>query len=80
MPVCSQVSYSIVVVMRRQMPNRQCTSSLCLGVMLAHSSGVGVSHAFMGEQVQQHKAAPNLIHAVNEVNEYLAIYSNHIFA
>ena len=52
MPECSQVSYSIVVVMLRQMPNRQCISSLCLGAMLAHSYGVGVRHAFVGEQVQ----------------------------
>ena len=44
-----------------QMPNRQCTSLLCLGAMLAHShsSGVGVRHAFVVEQVQQDKTAPN---------------------
>ena len=51
MPECSQVSYSIVMVMLRQMTNRQRTSSLCLGAMWAHSSGVGVRHAFVGEQV-----------------------------
>ena len=59
MPECSQVSYSIVVVMLRQMPYRQCTSLLRLGAMLAHCSGVGVRHAFVGEQVQQDKTAPN---------------------
>ena len=48
-----------VVVMLRQMPNRKCTSSLCLVAMLAHSSGVGLRHAFVVEQVQQDKKAPN---------------------
>ena len=40
-----------------QMPNRQYTASLC--AMLAHSSSVGVHHAFVVEQVQQDKTAPN---------------------
>ena len=49
MPECSRVSYSIVVVLLHQMPNRQHTSSLCHGAMLAHSSGIGVRHALVGE-------------------------------
>ena len=55
----SQVIHSILVVLLRQMPNRQYTSWLCLGAMLAHSSGVGVRHVFVVEQVQQVKKAPN---------------------
>ena len=50
---CSQVIHSIVMVLLRQMPNRQYTSLLCLGAVLAHSSGVGVRHVFMVEQVLQ---------------------------
>ena len=34
LPECSQVSYSIVEVLLRQMLNHQYTSSLCLGAML----------------------------------------------
>ena len=56
---CSQVIHSIVVVLLRQMPNRQYTSLLCLDAVLAHSSGVGVCHAFVVEQVLQDKTAPN---------------------
>jgi len=61
MPECSQVSYSIVVVMLREMPNRQRTSSLCLGAMLVHSSGVGVHHVFVGEQIQEEKILIDMI-------------------
>ena len=32
---------------------------LNLGAMLAHSYGLGVRHAFGGEQVQQDKTVPN---------------------
>ena len=34
------------------MPNHQYTSLVCLGAVLALSSGVGVRHAFVFEQVQ----------------------------
>ena len=45
----SHVIHSTVEVLLRQMSNHQYISSLCLGAMLAHSSGVGVRHAFMVE-------------------------------
>ena len=48
---CSQVIHSIVVVLLRQMPNRQHTSLLCRGAVLALSSAVGVRQAFVVEQV-----------------------------
>ena len=49
---CSQVIHSIFVVLLSQMPNRQCyTSLLCLGAVLAHSSGVGIHQAFIVEHV-----------------------------
>ena len=35
------------------MPNRQYTSLLCLGAVLAHSSGAGVRHAFVVEKFCQ---------------------------
>ncbi len=55
----SQVIHSTVDVLLRQMPNHQCTSLLCLGAVLAHSSGVGVRHAFLVEQVLPDKTEPN---------------------
>ena len=45
----SHVIQSIVVMLLRQMSNRQYTSLLYLGAMLAHSSGVGFRHAFVVE-------------------------------
>ena len=48
---CSQVIHSTVEVLLRQMPNHQCA-------VLAHSSGVGVRHAFVVEQVLPDKTEP----------------------
>ena len=53
---CSQLILDIIVMLLRQMPNSQCTSLLCLGAVLAHSSGVFVYRAFV---VLQDKTAPN---------------------
>ena len=56
---CSHVIHITVEMLLRQMPHHQYTSLVCLGAVLAHSSGVGVRHAFLVEQVLPDKTELN---------------------